>query len=1002
MADGSINFDTKLKTDEFKAQLKSLKKDVSWLTKDLANLEKEHKIRLKFIQENSDKYENIKALYGKDANVETISNKADSSFLKEYQQALDDDIRIQDEIANTSSQIANLNNDIASTSQELSKTNTKTNETTSLFQKLKQSAKSLGKLVKSLSGYLGKATKGFISMFTHSNKTHKGLASGLKRLVMYGLGIRSLFTLFSKLKSSAKEGLGYIENASPILKQSINTINGAFLQMKVAVASAIAPLINSLVPVITMVANAFTNATTAVANFFASLTGQKTFVKATKNAEAYAGALNDVSGASDKSLASFDEINQLNSSSSSSGGGGGVSDLTEVQPTDTSFVDNLKAMWEKADFSELGETLATKTRDTLNSINWDFIQETAIKIAHSLATFINGFFAVEGLGESIGHTLAQALNTAFYFVLEFVTTLDWKQIGITIANAITTFFTELDTGALAQGISTFVHGLFTLIITTLEETDWTVVGQKIGEFFSNIDWEQLVIDVGSLVSALFGAIAETISGWADTDEVSSAIAIVLGVVAGSIGLMTIFNKVKEAVDPATTSIGSLFDKIIEGATTIGILLSLSQVIDSLSGLFTSWSNSGLTLYQTLGLLAIIFGSVLVFLGLLLAMVKLFTPEMIIVAVVLATLSLALEGMASVLEGISSVLDSFKGVLEAVANIFTSFADSVETSSKAFVDLLKGIKTYGWDCVKILPSLVSNIKDFKKVVTSGSDDMTTSFTKMQTSCNNLKTNLTTTFTSINSTITTQLTSLIATLNTQCTNIITKVNTTMAMIKVNIATQSNGIMLSIKNVINGAITSLNSEMATIYNNLSSRINSIRNNLIKPIGSWFNTDLVSPINTSLSAIASGFKDKLNTILNYMQTFVNSVTTAMNSVISAINGIRVSIPKWVPRYGGSSFSPSLSGVSSVYVPRLATGTVIPANNGEFLAMLGDNKHDTEVVSPLETMKQAMIEAMQSYGGNNITIKFDGNLRQLARVLEPVIEEEKQRKGISLVTQGG
>lgn len=32
--------------------------------------------------------------------------------------------------------------------------------------------------------------------------------------------------------------------------------------------------------------------------------------------------------------------------------------------------------------------------------------------------------------------------------------------------------------------------------------------------------------------------------------------------------------------------------------------------------------------------------------------------------------------------------------------------------------------------------------------------------------------------------------------------------------------------------------------------------------------------------------------------------------------------------------------------IPKLATGTVVPASHGEFLAMLGDNKRETEVVS--------------------------------------------------------
>lgn len=45
--------------------------------------------------------------------------------------------------------------------------------------------------------------------------------------------------------------------------------------------------------------------------------------------------------------------------------------------------------------------------------------------------------------------------------------------------------------------------------------------------------------------------------------------------------------------------------------------------------------------------------------------------------------------------------------------------------------------------------------------------------------------------------------------------------------------------------------------------------------------------------------------------------------------------------------------------LPALAKGTVVPANFGRFAAILGDNKKEPEVVSPLSTMKQAVLEAL-------------------------------------------
>ncbi|MDB2002065.1 hypothetical protein PM006_17860, partial [[Clostridium] symbiosum] len=41
--------------------------------------------------------------------------------------------------------------------------------------------------------------------------------------------------------------------------------------------------------------------------------------------------------------------------------------------------------------------------------------------------------------------------------------------------------------------------------------------------------------------------------------------------------------------------------------------------------------------------------------------------------------------------------------------------------------------------------------------------------------------------------------------------------------------------------------------------------------------------------------------------------------------------------------------------IPRLATGTVVPPRAGEFAAILGDNNRETEVVSPLSTIEQAL-----------------------------------------------
>lgn len=93
--------------------------------------------------------------------------------------------------------------------------------------------------------------------------------------------------------------------------------------------------------------------------------------------------------------------------------------------------------------------------------------------------------------------------------------------------------------------------------------------------------------------------------------------------------------------------------------------------------------------------------------------------------------------------------------------------------------------------------------------------------------------------------------------------------------------------------------------------------------------------------------------------------------------------IKKYNPNFTG--FGPDYSWMfksSAKSVPGLATGSVIPPNR-KFLAVLGDNKTETEVVSPLSTMKQAMMEALQESGaGAGGTYTFVVNLdgKEIAR----------------------
>lgn len=146
---------------------------------------------------------------------------------------------------------------------------------------------------------------------------------------------------------------------------------------------------------------------------------------------------------------------------------------------------------------------------------------------------------------------------------------------------------------------------------------------------------------------------------------------------------------------------------------------------------------------------------------------------------------------------------------------------------------------------------------------------------------------------------------------------------------------------------------------------------------------------------------KGIVNGILGAVESLANGVVKGINVVIGALNNLSFDIPDWIPGLGGKTFGFNIPELKQVSIPRLATGTVVPPNK-EFMAVLGDNKKEPEIVSPISTMKQALgevlAEAIQAglIGGDNqsgdIVVEVDG--RELLRAMRKQAREYKKQTG--------
>ncbi len=91
-----------------------------------------------------------------------------------------------------------------------------------------------------------------------------------------------------------------------------------------------------------------------------------------------------------------------------------------------------------------------------------------------------------------------------------------------------------------------------------------------------------------------------------------------------------------------------------------------------------------------------------------------------------------------------------------------------------------------------------------------------------------------------------------------------------------------------------------------------------------------------------------------------------------------------------------------SLRAPGLANGGLVPPGD-PFLAVLGDNRREVEVVSPYSTLKQAAAEAVRENlparsGGTGAAADLYLDGTRLGRALWPYLRQEEQRRGVQLI----
>lgn len=174
-----------------------------------------------------------------------------------------------------------------------------------------------------------------------------------------------------------------------------------------------------------------------------------------------------------------------------------------------------------------------------------------------------------------------------------------------------------------------------------------------------------------------------------------------------------------------------------------------------------------------------------------------------------------------------------------------------------------------------------------------------------------------------------------------------------------------------------------------NIFGDVKQIFGGLIDFIAGVFSGDwsrawngIVDAFGGIFSLIADIAKGPINMVIGLINGMLDGLESGINWIVRKINGLSFDVPDWVPVIGGDHFGFDLPEVGFGSIPYLAEGGYVKPNTPQ-LAMIGDNKHQGEVVAPEDKLLEMAQKAADMASSAELLAEAISILKQILRILE-------------------
>lgn len=186
-------------------------------------------------------------------------------------------------------------------------------------------------------------------------------------------------------------------------------------------------------------------------------------------------------------------------------------------------------------------------------------------------------------------------------------------------------------------------------------------------------------------------------------------------------------------------------------------------------------------------------------------------------------------------------------------------------------------------------------------------------------------------------------------------------------------------------------MNAYVANVKN-IFGDIKNIFGGLIDFITGIFSGDwekawngIIDTFSGIFSLLADVAKAPLNLVIGFINGLITGVQSGINAIVRSVNKLSFKVPNWVPGIGGEDFGFHLPEANFSKIPYLAQGGYVKPNTPQ-LAMIGDNRHQGEIVAPedkIYAQAYKAVEAVMSKTNDALESKLDMIIQLLMQILD-------------------